>query len=208
MNNKFKNVLTFGGFIIFSLIIVYAVSTNSGVTINQDGGVNQSEIIEKSEIQEENQIEEKIVVYILGAIQNSGVVEAPLNSRLYEIIEMAGGETAEADLSLLNLASIVYDGQKIIIPYKDEKTSYKEQVNSAFNNVVINEENNNSNGLININTASVEVLKTLAGIGESTAQKIISYRKENGKFNSIEEIKNVSGIGDSKYNAIKDNITV
>ena len=133
---------------------------------------------------------------------------------------MADGVTEEADLSKVNLAYVLEDAQKIYIPNINEKEE-KEIVENMEDGVVIsgsgmNDENNSSSGnnsknekvKININTANVKELQKLSGIGESIALRIVTYRKENGKFNSIEDLKNVSGIGENKFNKIKNNIFV
>ena len=133
-----------------------------------------------------------IYVHIDGAVKNPGLLKVAYGTRLYELIEEAGGETEDADLSRVNLSCILNDEQKIVIPKK----------------VVISEESiSSSNGLININTATKEELMQLNGVGEGTAKKIIHYREENGYFNTIEDLKNVSGIGDNKFNGLKDEIT-
>ena len=109
--------------------------------------------------------------------------------------EEAGGETDEADLTRINLASIVSDEQKIFVPAK----------------VVLDETNETGaekTSIVNINTASKEKLMSLDGVGEGTAEKIIKYREQNGYFNTIEDLMNVSGIGESKFNGLKDDITV
>ena len=112
-----------------------------------------------------------------------------------------GGLKENACLDDINLAYKLEDGMKIDIPTKQEK-----QENISTQNNIIS--NNKQNTKININTATQTELETLSGIGASTALKIINYRKENGNFSSIEDIKNVSGIGESKYSSIKDSITV
>lgn len=122
-----------------------------------------------------------------------GIFEVEDGTRIYEAIELAGGETIDADLTRLNLAKIVSDEEKIVVPKK----------------VILEEsETEGESSIVNINTATVEKLSTLTGIGKSTAEKIVKYREENGYFNSIEDIMNVSGIGESKFNSIKDNITI
>lgn len=97
----------------------------------------------------------------------------------------------DADLERLNLAKVLVDEEKIVVPKK----------------VILEETKEEENSVVNINTADVEKLSTLTGIGKSTAEKIIKYREENGYFNSIEDIMNVSGIGENKFNSIKDDIT-
>lgn len=147
-------------------------------------------------------IEEKIVVHISGEVINPGVITLKDGSRVVDAIDMAGGVTQNADLSKINLAYILEDAQKVHIPSKDEENTV-EEITSQSNSL-----NKEKNLIININTANEKELQSLPGIGESTAKKIINYRKENGKFNSIEDIKNVSGIGESKFNKIKNNISI
>lgn len=155
---------------------------------------------------------ENIVIYITGAVKNEGIYEIEENSRIADSIEKAGGLTEEANIENINLAYILEDGMKIYIPKKDEN------INEIRNdtNTYISKENTISEGSkdtnkdekININIATQTELETLPGIGPSTALKIIEYRKENGKFNSIEDIKKISGIGDSKFSQIKDLIKI
>ena len=125
---------------------------------------------------------------------------------------MAGGKTEEADLSKINLAYIVEDGTQIYIPRINEDLNQVNLISDGAGvGVVItdsNVEENEVDSKVNINTASKEKLETLPGVGETTAQKIIDYREANGKFKTIEDIKNVSGIGDAKYESLKDKITV
>ena len=128
---------------------------------------------------------------------------------------MAGGSLEDADLTKVNLAYTISDGQKIYIPKVGEFISsqgeFSEYISSEFgNNDLIENENGITSGgeKVNINTANQTELETLQGIGPSTAQKIIDYRKKNGKFESIEDVQNVKGIGDGKFEDIKDNICV
>lgn len=136
---------------------------------------------------------QKICVYVVGEVNSPGVFEVDDGMRIHELIELAGGITKNADVSRINLAKILDDEEKVTVPKK-----------------VILDENSEGeeSGLVNINSASIERLSTLNGIGESTAEKIVKFREENGYFNSIEELMNVSGIGESKFNAIKDDIEV
>lgn len=135
----------------------------------------------------------KICVYVVGEVNSPGVFEVDDGMRIHEVIELAGGVTENADVSRINLAKILDDEEKITVP---KKIIIDENVESE------------DSRLININSASAEKLSTLDGIGKSTAEKIIRYREENGYFNSIEDLMNVSGIGESKFNAIKDDIEV
>lgn len=157
----------------------------------------------------------KIIIYITGAVQNEGIYELDENSRIADGIEKAGGLTEEAYIKDLNLAYVLEDGMKIYVP----KTSDDINEIEDNTNIYVSKENSNvsaskntssstQNSKININTATQAELETLPGIGPSTATKIINYRKENGKFASIEDIKKVSGIGESKYAQIKDFIKI
>ena len=200
MDNKFKSAIAFGGFIIFVIIVGFFSLGDEELIQETEIEINSlpEEIIESGE-------EEKIFVYVIGAVNNPGIVEAPLDSRLYEIIEIAGGFAENADETAINLAVTVTDEEKIIIPYKESATNQKETTRI---NQLYKESTKTSSDKININTANIDELKTLSGIGQSTAEKIINYRKENSKFDKIEDIKNVSGIGDAKFNSIKDKIVV
>lgn len=128
---------------------------------------------------------------------------------------MAGGSLEDADLAKVNLAYTILDGQKIYIPKIGElinsQDEFSEYISLGFgNNDLIDDENGITSGgkKVNINTAKQTELETLPGIGPSTAQKIIDYRTKNGKFQSIEDIQNVKGIGDGKFEEIKDIICV
>ena len=156
--------------------------------------------------------EETVVVHVIGEVNNPGVVTLPEGSRIIDAINKAGGKTEEADLSKINLAYIVEDGTQIYIPRINENLNEVSLISDGAGVGVIvadsNVEENEVNAKVNINTASKEKLETLPGVGETTAQKIIDYREANGKFKTIEDIKNVSGIGDAKYESLKDKITV
>lgn len=159
---------------------------------------------------EEEIIDEKIIVHITGEVAKEGIVKIKKESRLADVIEKAGGTTEEADLSRVNLAYKVEDGQKIYIPNINDKENEKEVqeyiTEEAGTNVII--EGNESGNKVNINTATQAELETLPGIGPSTALKIVNHRKENGKFEQIEDIKNVPGIGEAKFESLKEEICV
>lgn len=159
-----------------------------------------------------------VTVHVVGEINSPGVVTLNEGSRIIDAINAAGGSTEEADLSKINLAYVVEDGTQIYIPSIRDVTTVQEGKKSGYiredagdgiiNSNVENDDNKSQNGKVNINIAGVEKLQTLPGIGQSTAQKIVEYRTKNGKFKTEEDIKNVVGIGDSKYNNLKDKITV
>ena len=143
-----------------------------------------------------------------------GVISLNEGARIIDAINEAGGLTSKADISKVNLAYILEDAQKIYIPSINDKEDAEYILEDSGETLVVTSGSdqistkNEENLMININTASEDKLQELPGIGSSIATRIVSYRKENGKFNSIEDIKNVSGIGESKFNKIKNNICV
>ena len=161
-----------------------------------------------------DEVDEKlIVVHIDGEVKNRGIIKISINSRIADAIEAAGGLTESADISNVNLAYVLEDGMKITIPNVNDNDVEKQSyiINDSGNNIVEYLNSNasvNKNSLININTANQTELETLPGIGPSIALKIINYRNENGKFKSIDDIKSVSGIGDSKFENIKNLICI
>lgn len=172
--------------------------------IEEDSAANAVNYEEKIE-------DTSIIVHVTGAIKKDGIIEVKQGDRIADVIEKAGGITEEADLSKVNLAYKVSDGQKIYIPSineKDLQTGTEEYItNEAGKNIIVEEEETNKEK-VNINTATQTELETLSGIGPSTALKIINYRNENGKFKTKEDIKNVPGIGEQKYESIKENINI
>lgn len=151
-----------------------------------------------------------IVVYVCGAVKESKVITIKENSRICDAIDAVGGLNSDADLTNINLASIIEDGEKIYIPKKGEVLNTDSDYSFSPNSSYLNNNNSNNikNNKININKANQTQLETIPGIGPSTALKIINYRDENGNFSSIEDIKNVSGIGEAKYEKIKNYISI
>jgi competence protein ComEA len=152
----------------------------------------------------------KIMVYVTGAVKNPGVYTLEEGKRVKDAIEAAGGNLPEADLLRLNLAQKLRDEDKLYVPRVGEFPEGQEEPgrgNTGMAGATVGISSSSDNK-ININTADLVELDTLPGIGPTTAQKIIDYRNQNGPFKSIEEIKNVSGIGDKKFEEIKDKIKV
>ena len=174
----------------------------------------ENEILVNSVITNENNTNDDIVViHITGSVKNPGIVKLKEGSRIEDSIEAAGWLTENADITKVNLAYVVEDGTKIKIPSASEEDIGDEDIidSKSGDNIIIEENtvsSNNSTQTININKATEKEFETLPGIGPSLASKIIEYRNQNGKFGSIEDIKNVNGIGNSKYEKIKDLITV
>lgn len=161
-------------------------------------------------LENENDNVIKIYIHITGEVKKPGVIELNSGDRVIDAIEKAGGETKQADLSQVNLAYKVEDGQKIYIPNKNEKiTEYIWSGNGNNNgDSNLNNREQKEGKKVNINTASQSELDGLPGIGPALAQRIIDFREENGEFKSIEDIQNVKGIGEAKFEEIKENICV
>ena len=141
-----------------------------------------------------------IAIHVSGAVLNPGIYELPEGSRANDAIEAAGGASEDAVPDALNLARVLSDGEQIIVPTVEEQERLEEAAVAG--------QTLDAGGKVNINTATVEQLDSLPGVGESTAQKIIADREENGPFGSPEDLKRVSGIGDKKYEDLADLITV
>jgi competence protein ComEA len=149
-----------------------------------------------------------LAVHVIGAVPRPGLYEFAEGARVQDAIDAAGGLLASANVDALNLAALLEDGQQLNIPYKDGSGASVESV-APFEPPAATEEPTVDPNveLVNINTATLEELNSLPGIGPTTAQKIIDYRDENGTFSTIEDIMNVSGIGPATFEEIKDLIT-
>lgn len=187
-------------------------------SINTDNDKN-----EENKEQKDDNSKEQIVngggifVHIDGYINNPGVYEIKENDRIKTLIDKAGGFKEGYSIKNINLAAKLSDGDKIYIPsVSEEKNSENNNninINSSGKGQNVKTDRNNvsimkNNSKININTANISELKQITGIGESTANKIIDYRENVGKFKKIEDIKEVKGIGDAKYESLKNKITI
>lgn len=179
--------------------------SNEVVILEQTEATEQLETTDMTDMVETtkpNDLEYK--VYVCGCVNNPDVVTLKQGSRVIDAIELAGGVTDEADTNSINLAAFIVDSQKIYVP-KVGETVDKNEFTEQNNDIEINNQNNN---LININKADKSQLQSLPGIGETIAQYIIDYRTQNGDFKNVEDIKNVSKIGNKTFDKIKDRITV
>lgn len=172
------------------------------------GEQNKSEDTKQAEQQGE------VVVYITGAVLKPGIVKLPAGSRLYEALEQAGLREDSAS-DFLNPAQVVQDGQKYYVPNQVQAAQWnqKDQQNMAnFKTLMENSnsvEDNSSNGKkININTATAKELEELNGVGPALANAIVQYRGKKGNFKRIDELKNVPGIGDKKFEQMQDQIVI
>ncbi len=189
--------------------IVYVESTVAGTessTGPESLPVSPPEVEESSDGNTEEtdaSSEEPIYVYVCGAVENPGVYELKAGARVYEAVDAAGGLLENADQIHTNQARVLTDGEQVTILTEEEASSLPIDAE-----IHTDASENSGGGLVNINSATAEELKTLNGIGEAKAEAIISYREENGAFRSIDEIMNVTGIGESLFLNIKESITV
>lgn len=201
---------------IIAIILITIIGIGIYCYTNAIENTSEEEIENVLEVAQTNttkETEEKnIFVHIAGCVQKEGMLELSSNSRIADAIEKAGGLTQEADLSDINLAYLLEDGMKIYIPNQNERQENNEKTENipkAENTSSMQiQDTSTKQDVININTATQEELDTLPGIGPATATKIIEYRKEKGKFKQKEEIKEVSGIGEAKYEKIKEYISI
>lgn len=198
------------------LLFTYIYYDNNNISVKSDTKLSKIEKVK------EEKTNDSVFVDIKGAIVTPGVYQMDETSRIIDVINLAGGLLDNANTSNINLSKKVQDEMYIIVYTNDEINSYvnKNEKTSCISTECIcpnkendacitkEEEKNNSemSDKVSINTATKEELMTLSGIGEVKAENIIKYRNDNGKFNSIEDIKNVSGISDSTFEKIKDNI--
>jgi competence protein ComEA len=159
--------------------------------------LNESMEAPSSQPDEQN----KIKVHVIGGVNISGVYELPEGSRVIDAVQAAGGLTEDADLNSTNLAAPLNDGQQVKVFVLNEH-------NSVSNGLILSSYVSPGDGKINLNTATKEQLEKLTGIGPVLAGKIIEYRESKGSFKTISELKNVSGIGDKKFDQIKDEVVV
>ena len=164
-------------------------TTSSDLDTSQSGNIAQS----------------SLYIHVTGCVVNPGLYELSSGSRVSDAITAAGGFNADANDSSINLARELTDGEQVVVGSLTDTQASAPTTSgdspSGSSTGVVSEK-------VNINIASADELMTLDGVGEATAEKIIAYREEQGPFASIEEIKEVSGIGDKKYESMKDLITV
>lgn len=150
-----------------------------------------------------------VIIHITGAVKSPGVYQLKSTDRVVDALKIAGGATEEGNLDAVNLAALLKDGQKIIIPYKISKISEAENNENLYKNIEgMYPSSATTSGKININTDNSSTLQTLPGIGPVLSERIIEYRNQNGLFGIIDDIKDVSGIGEKKFEGIKDLICV
>lgn len=160
-------------------------------------------VVSNEEIVEEK---EYIKIHIAGQVKIPGIIELEYGARISDAIEKAGGLTEFASLKNVNLAYKLEDGQKLYIPTTEEDVESVLMENGE--NIIQNTNLSGKSKMININKANESELEEIPGVGPSMASKIVNYRKENGEFKSIEDLKNISGIGEKKFEAMREYISV
>lgn len=173
----------------------------------KDGTLNEKETEEQKKTKDEkhaaNQTDTLIYIYVCGAVENPGVYEMEADARVYEAIEKAGGMTDKAAKHSCNQAEKLTDGQQIYIPTLEEADAPGGSANLSGGSI-----QGTGAAKVNLNKATAEELMSLPGIGQSKANSILAYRQEHGRFQSIEELKNISGIKEGVFEKIKDQIAV
>jgi competence protein ComEA len=139
---------------------------------------------------------ERVLVHVVGAVRRPGLYELPENSRVADAVKRAGGTTAKADVALVNLAAPVADGTQIVVPGRSTAAR------AAAGTVPLP-----ATGPVNLNSATLEQLDTLPGVGPVTAQKIIAYREQNGAFRSVDDLDAVPGIGPARLEELRTLVT-
>ena len=196
-------------FILFIISYLIYINRNNNVIAYDEGN---DIIIDKIKETITDLQENKIKVDVKGSVANPGVYELDENSRVIDAINLSGGLLDNADTNNINLSKKLIDQNVIIIetindnkePQNIIKYVYKECDCPKFND----EESSTVNEKVSINNGTLEQFQSLSGIGESKAKSIIKYREENGPFNVIEDIMNISGIGEALFEKIKDSITL
>lgn len=202
---KLMNNPQIGGFIkknkglLKKIGILAVVAIIAGTVMFSNNNKQSKEVSAESEsLVTEETVVDKVWVDIGGEVKSPKVVELDDGSRVQDAIDAAGGLTSEADITNLNRAALVNDGDKIYVPAVGDESGASGSTSGGVST---------TGGKVNINTADSEELQTITGVGPATAEKIISYRESNGRFKVIEDIKNVSGIGDKTFEKMKEIIT-
>lgn len=177
--------------------------------VNEEGNEESIPDLENKK-EDQNELEriepEKIIIDLKGAVQSPGVYEMENNTRVIDCIEKAGGLLDSAEERAINLAKKLEDQMVIYIPTEGEDIENLEQIVESVSNNESTE--NKASPKVDLNKATKEELKSLNGVGDVKAENIVSYREDNGVFKEIEDIKDVSGIGESTFEKLKEQIEV
>lgn len=194
---KYKGIGVIVIIVAISIFAIFSYVNGGKDSLNKNN--TESIFVESEEVVNISNNVNEIVVEIKGEVVNPNIYWMREDSIIQDLIDKAGGLTSNAEISGINRAELLSNHSSIIIPNKNSNES---------SSIDIKENVQNKDGKININTANESELDSLPGIGKSKAEAIIKYREDNGKFKSIEDIKNVSGIGESAFEKIKEKITI
>jgi competence protein ComEA len=202
MDNKFKKILGIFIVLVFALSsYIYQFYFENNIDMEDNNSLALK--IEEKAVNETSSSENMIIIHLSGAVARAGVYQIAQDDRLIDLIKAAGGLNDNADLRNVNLAASLLDGQKIIIPSKNETKEDIEFIEQNEDYYI-----NSQSGLVNINIANLNQLTKLNGIGQSKAQAIIKYREKNGLFKNKESLINVAGIGEKTLENIRDEISI
>ena len=154
---------------------------------------------------------QELVVYVCGAVRRPGVYHLAGGARVADLLAAAGGAAAKAELQAVNLAAKLIDGQQVVVPERGAggvAGSAAAAGAGATTSGTATAGSGTATAPVNLNTATSEELDALPGVGPATAQKIIDYRTANGGFKSVDDLKNVAGIGDARFATLQPLVTV
>lgn len=187
------------------IVMIILAGCSFSVPVREEESIGSTTMIRRKQQENTEQKEEtEVYVHVCGCVKKPGVYQLHFGARVQEAIDAAGGFSEKANQTAWNLAEVLQDGMQVYIPSKDEAKEALNEEQSLGKDLSASQKED----AVNINKASKEELMTLPGIGESRADAVIACREEKGSFTSIEEIKNVTGIGDGIFSRIKDLITV
>ncbi|MED1804608.1 competence protein ComEA [Bacillus subtilis] len=201
LNQHKKAIILAASAAVFTAIMIFLATGKNKEPVKQALPTETENTVVKQEANNDES-NETIVIDIKGAVQHPGVYEMRTGDRVSQAIEKAGGTSEQADEAQVNLAEILQDGTVVYIPKKGEETAVQQGGGGAV------QSDGGKGALVNINTATLEELQGISGVGPSKAEAIIAYREENGRFPTIEDITKVSGIGEKSFEKIKSSITV
>ena len=220
---KNKKVFILGIILLIIVLVIFIINKlNRNENLDLQDEILVRNTTEDSNTDNKEKNENTIIIHVAGEVRKPGIVKLKDGARIEDAIDTAGGLTENADISEINLAYVLEDGSKLNIPSKREEIEENNQkVNSTLSkesgNVLENdysenkedkEANKQNNKRINVNKATKEEFEELPGIGTSLAERIIEFRRINGSFKNIEDLKQVNGIGDSKFEKFKEYIYV
>ncbi len=205
MQKKNRNLTLFTGCLMLTVLLLCGCGQKSDLVIASSEVRDEAaeNVFPEPDLPEETAEPDAIYVQVTGAVCSPGVYELPVGSRVFEAIQKAGGMTEDAAAGSLNQALELTDGQMIVL-YTVQEWEQMQGSTDALGETPQPADD----GRVNINTAGMEELCTISGIGQSRAESIITYREQNGAFNCIEDIMKVSGIKEGLFQKIKDKIKV